>query len=53
MEAICHGVDGIDDESHLGVLCIIVPERVPLWRGEKAGMGRMRRRNENWNSKGN
>lgn len=33
MQAICHGVDGINDKPHLSVLCILLPKRLSLCRG--------------------
>lgn len=33
MQAIRHGVDGINDKPHLGVLCVLLPEGLSLCRG--------------------
>lgn len=40
VEAIGHAVDGIDHEAHLGVLCILLPQRIPLWerRSRRSGL---------------
>lgn len=37
MQAVRHGVDGVDDKAHLGVLCVLLPKRLSLCRG---GRGR-------------
>lgn len=29
MQTISHGIDGIDDKAHLGVLCILIAQRLP------------------------
>lgn len=29
MQPIGHGVNGIDDEAHLGVLCVLLAQRLP------------------------
>lgn len=33
MQTISHGVNGIDDEAHLGVLCILMAQRLSPCEG--------------------
>lgn len=37
VQAVRHGVDGVDDKAHLGVLCVLLPKRLSLCRGGRGG----------------
>lgn len=37
MQAVRHGVDGINDKAHLGVLCVLLPEGLSLCGGGGGG----------------